>query len=682
MDGDGDLDLVSADQNDNRVLWYENDFLEFTAVDQAALFNSTIRAQESIIDFVAWGGPAVGEDSLAVDAGIWVADDFVDMTIAAPNWTLARDRFSQDSDVPGDWNPQNGADSDIPTKGTVNYPYPTNVELRVEYNPVMFKGGSDPPATMPPGLVLANYSSYNFSVKVENPFGWNDMRAVVLFFLFGGVDGISFWWFWPDNIFAVGGFIDTDHTIVLRNASNAWTDGVYVWIVNFTLFFHWWYPSEGLQNVTVESMNSHGYGDVDNYSEHFTFVKRLRFSNQMQVSLGDSQQILAEDAWISPSSHLEVSGPKVIYDVQDGEYYPGDGEFNVVLEDSESNSQMDYTSAGYPVNIPLYVPNYDTTIPYVLTLALTDLPKGAISQGNLTHQLNLDGDALQFDQPSPGDSIWHTASSLECGVRISDFVPGSGVSGASIEYRVANGSVDRFGEWMSLPMQGTESVMEPSLTCELPEGPNNWIQWRATDVAGNGPTTSPAYQVPVDTRGVSYHQFYPASNLVQPEITITVNITLADFGGSGVDISTLQVKVRPSGQNDYTTWFVPDYIIVNQTAPTTTALSSGPETIRLSMTINNFQNGTENYIKLRVRDKAGNDYTESEEYRVRVDVQISEHGDTTHDEGLNDWLWVVLLLVIIGVLALLTVFNRKRGSATEEDAQEENLIAQDGSAET
>ncbi len=681
MDGDGDLDLVSADQNDNRVLWYENDFLEFAAVDQAALFNSTVRAQENIIDFVAWGGPALGEDSLAVGAGIWTPDDFVDMTTAGPNWTLARDRFSQDNDVPGDWNPQNGVDSDIPTKGTMNYPNPTNVELRLEYNPIMFRGGSDPPVTMPPGLVLANYSSYTFSVEIENPFGWNDMRVVSLDFNLGGGDDIFFLWFWPDDTFAVASFEDVDHVILLRDSSNAWTDGVYVWIVNFTLFFHWWYPSEGPQNVSVSSTNLHGYHDRDNYSEHFTFVKRLRFSDQMQVSLKDSQQKLVENAWISPWSHLEVSGPKVIYDTQGGEYYPGDGEFNVILEDSEDNSRMDYTSAGYPVSIPIRVPNYGATTTYVLTLALTDLPKGAIPQGNLTHHLNVDADVLQFDQPSPSDSVWHKASSLECGVRISDLVPGSGVLGASIEYRVANESVDRFGEWISVPMQGTDSVMEPSVTCELPEGPNNWIQWRAADAVGNGPTISPAYQIPVDTRGVSYHQFYPASNLVQPKTTVTVNITLADFGGSGVDISTLQVKVKPSSGANYTTWFVPDYGIVNQTAPTTTALSSGPETIRLSMTITNFQNGTENYIKLRVRDKAGNDYTESEEYRIRVDTRTSEHDDTIPDEGLNDWLWIVFLSVIIGVLALVTVLNRKRGSAIEEDTQEEDLITQDGSEE-
>lgn len=657
LDSDGDLDIVAADQSDSTVLWFENEFLEFTAQDQAALFNSTERVAENITDFVAWGGPSLGEDALAVNAGMWQDDTFVDMTDGGPNQTLARNRYSSDDDLPGDWDPQNGTDSDIPMPGMVNYPYPTNIQLSVEYNPVVFAGGSDAPESMPSGLCLANYSSYTFSVNVSNPFGWDDLVDLELVLDPNGT-GIRLVWTQADNNITI--YNANNFVALLWDASSAWTDGVYDWHVNFTVFFHWWYPSEGLLDATVASQNAHGYNDTDFYDDKYRLVKRLRLVDQMLVRVQETGQPLAVGGWVIPSLQLEVSGPVVIYDVQDVRYYPADSQFNVILRDNRGSSWTDYTSAGYPVDFLAQVPEDATTGPYSLTIALADLPNGAIGQGEVAQGLNVDAGLLQYDTPSPGDSVWNVADPTECGVSIADLVPGSGVAGYSIEYRVANGSVDRFGEWTPAPIMGTGGVLAPDVICDFPDGADNWIQWRAKDVAGNGPTVSPAFRVPVDAHGVTYHDFYPPRTIVQQEGAVTVNITLADFGGSGVDIGTLQVAVKPLGEAAYGNWFEPDFTVLDQTAPTSEILQSGPETIRVSISIAGFQNGTLNYVKFRVLDLAGNGPTESEEFNIHMSPPTVDSDDTVLGAEAIDLWWIIPLVSIILVLLAATVFNRRR----------------------
>jgi hypothetical protein len=105
---------------------------------------------------------------------------------------------------------------------------------------------------------------------------------------------------------------------------------------------------------------------------------------------------------------------------------------------------------------------------------------------------------------------------------------------------------------------------------------------------------------------------------------VAIVITIADFGGSGVDLDTLRAAVKPAGAEAFDDWYEPERYIDRKTEPTTTALSSGPETVRVTMYIPYFKNGTNNYIKFRCLDVAGNGFAESEEYRVVVDVSIPD----------------------------------------------------------
>ncbi len=665
LDNDGDLDITTADQSEGKVYWYKNEFLNFTLQDQCALFKAPERTSENIVDFVAWGGPSSGEDILAVDAGIWQTDSFVDMTNATLNKTLARNRFSLDSDVPGDWDAKCGDHSDIPTPGSVNYPYPTNIGLAIEYNPVGFTGGGLPPQSMPQGLCLANYSSYTFRIEVNNPFGWQDLEWMEVTLDYGGADIAILWTQLDDNFTLYNAY---NYLILISEECSCQTDGIYTWSVNFTLYFCWSYPIKGMQNTKITSQNYHGYQDADIYYDSFQVVKTLRFEEEMLISVWETQKVLDEGDWVVPGTELQVTGPIVIYDVESTLYYPLDSQFNVLLSDSLGNSWVDYTSSGYSVNFRISVPDNASSGVYNLTLSLCDVPQGALAAGELSYQLFIDADAVVFENPQPKSNIWQTNSTVLCGVHIIDFA--SGVEGETVEYRLANGSAGRFGEWQPAPISGTQGTMVPSQTINLTEGPNNWIQWRAKDAAGNGPTSSPKYQIPVDTQGVTYHDFYPSPLHMFNQTNVTINITMADFKGSGVNVSSIQMSLRSSGATQYGDWFEPKMMVINETSSITDSLPCGPEMVRISIIVTDLQNGTENYIRFRALDMAGNGYTESEEFNIRVFIQKNAANETASDDETDDskpdgesrdyWPWIWLLLIILVIIIIITIWNYHR----------------------
>ena len=70
-------------------------------------------------------------------------------------------------------------------------------------------------------------------------------------------------------------------------------------------------------------------------------------------------------------------------------------------------------------------------------------------------------------------------------------------------------------------------------------------------------------------------------------------------------------------------------------------------------------NGTDNYIKIRARDVAVNEYSESEEYNIQIGSGITP-GDGIGEKGLLDYWWLIVLVIIILILVIITIFNRKR----------------------
>ena len=209
---------------------------------------------------------------------------------------------------------------------------------------------------------------------------------------------------------------------------------------------------------------------------------------------------------------------------------------------------------------------------------------------------------------------------------------------------------------------GSGGTLQSLVTYDFPEGPNNWVQWRAKDAAGNGPTESQLFRIPVDTRGVSFSEFYPPPTLAQTNATAMVFISISDLAGSGVNINSIQVATQPQGNGAYGEWFAPQVTIVSQSTPFSNVVPSGPEKVRISVSIDGLRDGDNNRIKFRARDMAGNNYTESKAYVVRVgSASIASDGQGAGNL-ITDYWWLIVLTIIILILLIVTVLNWKRDS--------------------
>jgi hypothetical protein len=120
-------------------------------------------------------------------------------------------------------------------------------------------------------------------------------------------------------------------------------------------------------------------------------------------------------------------------------------------------------------------------------------------------QIFIDLTAVTFSSPKPvfGNNplTWSPFTSVKCNITINDGASGSKVDATSIAYRFSTNGTDlsQFSEWKPLGLSAllNTALIEVSANVIFDYGDQNYIQWRAEDVAGNGPTESPMYQIKV-----------------------------------------------------------------------------------------------------------------------------------------------------------------------------------------
>jgi hypothetical protein len=132
-------------------------------------------------------------------------------------------------------------------------------------------------------------------------------------------------------------------------------------------------------------------------------------------------------------------------------------------------------------------------------------------------QLKVDSTSLTYTNPVPTSNIINEVLEITCYISVQD--TGSTVDGTSIQYRYStNGDGDsEFTLWSSTVSQPNGQSITVSVSLEFVHGDNNYIQWSARDVAGNGPTLSQKYQIKVnfidfDNDGIADDKDYDDDN--------------------------------------------------------------------------------------------------------------------------------------------------------------------------
>ena len=139
---------------------------------------------------------------------------------------------------------------------------------------------------------------------------------------------------------------------------------------------------------------------------------------------------------------------------------------------------------------------------------------------------------------------------------------------------------------------------------ELQDGRDNLVQARCRDLAGNGPATSNARALWADRLPVSFHDFSPPPDEPQdgPEVTVAVNIT--DWGGSGVDLSTVEYATWPACATYWGFW-------------RNAGLVGVQSDVRVSVPLT-LTEGRDNLVRFRANDAVGTREVWSDEFRVWV----------------------------------------------------------------
>ncbi|MCK5560528.1 MAG: hypothetical protein KAJ51_08045, partial [Thermoplasmata archaeon] len=110
-----------------------------------------------------------------------------------------------------------------------------------------------------------------------------------------------------------------------------------------------------------------------------------------------------------------------------------------------------------------------------------------------------------------------------------------------------------------------------------------------------------------DKTEVEFSNPQPLGDEWQDSLTISPSVTISDIEGSGVDGNAIEYNNK-THNTGYQGW---------------TAYSTVPQDAQeLEVTVPNllFEEGTENFIKWRVKDVVGNGYTESDPYQIKIDI--------------------------------------------------------------
>ncbi len=224
---------------------------------------------------------------------------------------------------------------------------------------------------------------------------------------------------------------------------------------------------------------------------------------------------------------------------------------------------------------------------------------GEVSQANII----VDRLTVDFTDPFPADVEWLNYSSIECSIAIVD-KGGSGVDADNIQYQISLAGPTNYYSWITLPTDGYGNLtVTPKVEILFAQGVNNYIKWRAQDLAGNGYEESDDMVVRIDSVEPTFKDPTPFDNVWGPASTVSCSVTVEDLM-SGVNGTLIQYRYSKTGLDGFGNWMM---------APTT---STG--TKAYPAVVVEFEPGDDNYIQWRAWDEAMN-LGISEPYPVLVD---------------------------------------------------------------
>jgi hypothetical protein len=444
--------------------------------------------------------------------------------------------------------------------------------------------------------IYSEYKPYTFQVVVDDNFYFPDAETIQLILDPPGAN-IQLEWDRASGIFSE--ISDPNNYVSIDPSSSAENNGVNIWRINFSLVFNWTYPDELNHDVHIKLTDSLSKFQWFNVSSYYQVENDLVFNGSLVVK-DQNGRLLVDNDLVGGGETLNFSGLWPKYQ-NSPDIFPSDDEFDIAISDESGNKWTVSPMSGQPFIFETTVGPLTNPSGENYTINLDGIPP----ECDLTDEIftiRIDADNVTFSNPTPGSSLWHTNKVVLTGITITD-IGGGLVNGSSVMYSVSKNNGNTWNDWVNVTGLGSDGTLTASDNVSFKEGTDNLIKWQAKDNLGNGPAKSMAHRIIVDTENVSYSAQLPLDSDVSTTELVQIGITVSDTT-SGVNSSTIEYSVSDDKGITWGSW-----IPVN-------GLSNSHEVI---ISINHtFQNGTDNRLKWRAADIAGNGPTESSPYIINV----------------------------------------------------------------
>ncbi len=369
------------------------------------------------------------------------------------------------------------------------------------------------------------------------------------------------------------------YTTLVSDGADSSNDATDTWTINFEIIFDWSFPSNTTMSFEAFAVNSVG---LTGYLHNFSFAMVVSdLVTYGTMELKDGADLILDDAWVKSSTTLNWSGMKVGY--LGNQYLSPNGQFSVTITDDDSGSWSKQIDYGQPVYLEC-VTDGATDLNETLTLTFTNLASGLVIPAQAV-DIHVDGDEpdMILNLTIHADSFTDTQTGMDNDKEI--FVtwdPASDIGNGTTGYYYS--FVDNSGTTNASFTSDTQLKLDLTESGEI-----TFYIW-ATDGVGNlGPASNESFII--DTVPVVFNPVIPteafSTAAAQCEATIT------DLNGTGVVGSSVEYTYSTTGFSGLgNTW-------------TSAGLTDNSTSLNAQVTVT-FAPGTNNYIKWRARDRAGN----------------------------------------------------------------------------
>ncbi len=379
--------------------------------------------------------------------------------------------------------------------------------------------------------------------------------------------------------------------------------------ISFKVVMDWDWPHENLCDAMVQVLTREGAPPPPDYRGKDLF----RVENDLDLlgplaARGEWQGARLEGQWVRSNERVTVSGPVVVYE-NTTDVFPPAGVCTSVLQDDDGDFVTAPIPSGTPIELTISA-DAVTDLDENYTLALQDLPGTAQLVSRPRIHVPVDGDAPGFRNAVPEPDDWHSSNDVLVSITADDATT-SGVVASTLEYSfTTTGLAGAWSDWSRGGLSATSDgpTADGMVTLTIPDGDDNYVRWRAGDVVGNGPSVSDAFRIKVDTKNVTFSDSFPDPNAWQTVLPVSTGVTIHDAEGAGIEVATVQYRVSFHNLSQYGPW-------TDWEQGSTTDAQTLPVSVTLALA-----ESANNYVQWRAKDIAGNGFTTSPHYRIRVDV--------------------------------------------------------------